>query len=428
MDLTFTNGANSVSINDVAVSSNVWTTTLTLANLATLTEGTVSIGGTVDDTAGNTSTATQSFVYDITAPVITAPAVLITTENVPYDLSNGVVTITGSDASQDEVSVASGVGVLDAVVRAADTAGNTTSIDRLMVVLPQAVIDAGGAIGTVRVVNGATDITGSIGYPSGVTPAYTGVFEWRDESYVYVRATEATVPTTIGYTVADDVSGYKGARGVTEVTVDVSAQSGKQFTDALVCVPDKNDSDLRVYIDGAMLRNPTIVQGAGFDCLQHTFADAVTGGVFAIGRRRSSGASLAGNFVHFEEVNEQASEEVMVHRPGESHEEVKHVQSMLNKTLCKVAETGAGSPGNETDYFGARTETALRCFQSSVGINQTGIFDPPTRYALFGIPTNQQETPEAKIVRARIAVLREHLLTLLTQLRNKLRNAITPEE
>ena len=73
VDLTFTNGSNTVSINDITVSSNAWTTTLTLAQLTTLTEGTISISGTVDDSAGNDSTAaTQSFVYDITAPSITA--------------------------------------------------------------------------------------------------------------------------------------------------------------------------------------------------------------------------------------------------------------------------------------------------------------------------------------------------------------------
>ena len=72
VDLSFTNGSNTTTINDISVSSNTWTTTLTLAQLTTLSEGTVAISGTVDDTAGNTGTATQSFVYDITAPTVTA--------------------------------------------------------------------------------------------------------------------------------------------------------------------------------------------------------------------------------------------------------------------------------------------------------------------------------------------------------------------
>ena len=66
--MTFTNGANTVTKNNITVSSNAWSTTLTTANFTTLTTGTISISGTVDDTAGNTATATQSFVYDTASP------------------------------------------------------------------------------------------------------------------------------------------------------------------------------------------------------------------------------------------------------------------------------------------------------------------------------------------------------------------------
>ena len=68
VDLRLTNGSNAVIISDVAVSSNTWSTTLSLANLTTLTEGTISIEGTVHDSAENTSTATQSFMYDTSIP------------------------------------------------------------------------------------------------------------------------------------------------------------------------------------------------------------------------------------------------------------------------------------------------------------------------------------------------------------------------
>ena len=427
VDLTLTNGSNTVTINDIMVSSDAWTTTLTLANLTTLTEGTIAVSGTVDDTVGNTGTAAQSFVYDITAPVITAPAALITTEGVPYDLRNGVVTITGSDSSRDTVSVPSGVGVLQVTVRATDTAGNTVSTERLMVVLPQAVITAGGAIGTVRVVDDGTDVTGGIGYPSGVMPAYTGVFAWRDSSYVYLRATEATVPTAVGYTVTDDVSGYRGARDVTEVGVDIASQAGKQFTDALVCLSGKGTSGIRIFVDGVLVSDPTVVKGAGFVCLQHAFASAVTNATFAIGYQRSSGAAHAGKFVHFDTVNKQAVEEPVIHRRGDSHPEVKQMQILLNRTSCTVAEVGAGSSGNETEYFGPKTEDALFCFQSAVGLNQTGTFDPPTRYALFGTPAEQQDTQAAQVVRERISVLQNRLVDLLDQLRDKLRDALTSE-
>ena len=111
--------------------------------------------------------------------------------------------------------------------------------------------------------------------------------------------------------------------------------------------------------------------------------------------------------------------------PGDSHPEIKQVQILLNRTeSCKVAESGTGSFGNETEFFGAKTESAIFCFQSEVGLNQTGIFDPPTRYALLGFPTGQVSAPEAEqLVRSRIVALKDRLLNLLEELRDKLTGA-----
>ena len=146
-----------------------------------------------------------------------------------------------------------------------------------------------------------------------------------------------------------------------------------------------------------------------------------TGSSRSSGGSRSSGATFAGEYLHFDEVNTQSSTEHDIHRYGDSHPEIRQVQVQLNRTDCKLAETGPGSPGNETDYFGPRTRDAHLCFQSAVGLNQTGHFDPPTRHALFGVPDNERETPAAKTVRERSAYLRRHLTALLGQLRDKLR-------
>ena len=68
--LVFTNGSSTVTVSGIAVSSNAWTTTLSLANLTALGEGTIVVSGIVTDSAGNTATAARSFVYDATIPSV----------------------------------------------------------------------------------------------------------------------------------------------------------------------------------------------------------------------------------------------------------------------------------------------------------------------------------------------------------------------
>ena len=79
VDLTFTNAAsgNTLTLADVSVSSNTYTTGFSAGNLSSLGEGTITVTGSIEDDAGNTGAATQSFVYDLTAP--TANHSLITT-------------------------------------------------------------------------------------------------------------------------------------------------------------------------------------------------------------------------------------------------------------------------------------------------------------------------------------------------------------
>lgn len=68
-------------------------------------------------------------------------------------------------------------------------------------------------------------------------------------------------------------------------------------------------------------------------------------------------------------------------------EEVKKLQEFLNSDPdTRLAESGIGSPGNESDYFGRRTEDAVRKFQTKYGIVQSGAPDS-TGYGLVGPKT-----------------------------------------
>jgi len=65
---------------------------------------------------------------------------------------------------------------------------------------------------------------------------------------------------------------------------------------------------------------------------------------------------------------------------GSRGEDVKALQEYLNAQGFTVAASGAGSPGNETEYFGSLTQAALADFQAANSVSPAvGYFGPITR-------------------------------------------------
>ncbi len=65
---------------------------------------------------------------------------------------------------------------------------------------------------------------------------------------------------------------------------------------------------------------------------------------------------------------------------GSTGADVMELQKYLNANGSVVSATGAGSVGNETDYFGSRTKAALAKWQSNNGVSPaSGYFGPITR-------------------------------------------------
>ena len=63
--------------------------------------------------------------------------------------------------------------------------------------------------------------------------------------------------------------------------------------------------------------------------------------------------------------------------------EVRMLQQFLNAHGFALAAKGPGSPGAETDFFGAETKAALAAYQRSQGIAPAaGYFGPLTRAAV----------------------------------------------
>lgn len=71
--------------------------------------------------------------------------------------------------------------------------------------------------------------------------------------------------------------------------------------------------------------------------------------------------------------------------PGSTGTGVKDLQIFLNSEGYTVAQTGPGSSGDETTYFGALTSGALRRFQSAHSLPSTGVLDATTEAVINSI-------------------------------------------
>jgi peptidoglycan hydrolase-like protein with peptidoglycan-binding domain len=60
-------------------------------------------------------------------------------------------------------------------------------------------------------------------------------------------------------------------------------------------------------------------------------------------------------------------------------EHIRSLQRLPNAQGFVIAQSGAGSIGNETPLFGLHTYQALKTFQSTRGLPSTGYLGPPTR-------------------------------------------------
>jgi hypothetical protein len=76
-------------------------------------------------------------------------------------------------------------------------------------------------------------------------------------------------------------------------------------------------------------------------------------------------------------------------RAGSRGSDVKQLQRFLNRQGFVLAASGPGSPGNETEFFGAFTRSALTRFQQARLGTGTGIFEQETRNLVNNIMVEQ---------------------------------------
>ncbi len=69
---------------------------------------------------------------------------------------------------------------------------------------------------------------------------------------------------------------------------------------------------------------------------------------------------------------------------GSNNAQVKELQQGLNASGFVVSTSGAGSVGYESNYFGAKTKSAVKAWQASKGLTADGVFGPASRAAWTG--------------------------------------------
>ena len=123
---------------------------------------------------------------------------------------------------------------------------------------------------------------------------------------------------------------------------------------------------------------------------------------------------------------------------GRSGEDVRRLQQLLNSNLdTKVTNTGSGSPGQETDYFGLLTKKAVGKFQLKYAVVSSeqddgyGVVGPRTRAKLAEVFTTITPTITATTVvelQTKLQQLLEQLLILLQAQAQALLQSVSPPQ
>ena len=145
-------------------------------------------------------------------------------------------------------------------------------------------------------------------------------------------------------------------------------------------------SDLVITANFVANENQRMTGGQAYVCTDpratnyHTYATAGNIGC----SYRSGSQSVIDNPVANQMLETKPFQFLNNLKQGQRSSDVIKLQKFLNGQGDLVAQTGVGSPGNESTLFGLRTKQALIKFQKAHAIAATGFFGPKTRSVVNG--------------------------------------------
>jgi streptogramin lyase len=164
-------------------------------------------------------------------------------------------------------------------------------------------------------------------------------------------------------------------------------EAGNVFAPEEEEVPPEEEEDTRTYGSSSSSQTPTPLATPSVPDLVPDTRVCQAGHLFNIltGARCSSTPPSSGIEASSSTAPATAGAPVLFTKYlslGSRGPDVYILQKLLNSLGFVIATTGPGSPGNETDYFGALTKAAVIKYQKAKGIDPIGVVGPATRASL----------------------------------------------
>jgi hypothetical protein len=359
--------------------------TVTISNITG--DGTLSISidsGVASDLAGNESASpdeSDTFDVDNTPPVleISAPSSLNTTTGpVTY-----TITFTGADTitlSNDDITLNT-TGTATGTV---DVTG--TGLEERTVTITG--MDGEGNISITIASGVASDEIGNLSLSTG--PSEDFIFDNVAPIITEAMLINTTTQKSPNYVFHSDESGEITYGGSCSSTTTNAVVGNNTIT--LNELPVGIYSDCTILVTDSLDNESNLLNITSFDIVN---ANSGGGSYLSPTMLKNLNISVDPKYSPWLQANSPNTSSVVLDtisastfprllRTGMTGQDVKELQKLLNQKGFTVSQTGAGSVGNETTFFGVKTRDALVRFQrANTPLSVDGLFGPKSRDVLI---------------------------------------------